>query len=113
MQNYTPPDGWGWLLRFIHDNRLMFQGTLTAFFIALLFSLWDGVSWLRSLNAGLICGFVALAVVSAFEQMGISGMDWSFVIGTAVGGAGVDRCRSLINAAVTLIANKKGVNDDK
>ena len=25
----------------------------------------------------------------------------------------VDRCRSLINAAVSLVANKKGINDGK
>jgi lambda family phage holin len=89
------------------------QGALTAFFITLLFSLWDGVAWRRSFTAGLICGLVALAVVSFFEQLGVSEMDWSFVIGAAVGGAGVDRFRSLINAAVTLFASKKGINDDK
>lgn len=51
--------------------------------------------------------------MSFFEQLGVSDMDWSFVIGAAGGGAGVDRCRSLINAAVTLFASKKGINDDK
>ncbi|MEG4678893.1 hypothetical protein B1H42_00465 [Enterobacter cloacae subsp. cloacae] len=113
MQNFTPPGGWGVVLHFIHENRLAIQGALTAFFIALLFSLWDGEDWKRSLNAGLICGFVALAVVSLFDQLGVADMDWSFVIGAAVGGAGVDRCRSLINAAVTIFASKKGINDDK
>lgn len=43
MQNYTPPGGWGPILHFLHENRLALQGALTAFFIALLFSLWDGV----------------------------------------------------------------------
>ncbi|MCK7182641.1 phage holin family protein [Enterobacter kobei] len=113
MQNYTPPGGWGPALHFLHENRLALQGALTAFFIAMLFSLWDGVAWRRSFTAGFICGFVAIAVVSFFEQLGVSDMDWSFVIGAAVGGAGVDRCRSLINAAVTLFASKKGINDDK
>ncbi|HAV1722522.1 TPA: hypothetical protein JG897_002960 [Enterobacter hormaechei subsp. steigerwaltii] len=89
------------------------QDALTAFFIALLFSLRDGVAWWRSINAGLICGFVALAAVSFLAQLGVTDMDWSFVTGAAVGGAGVDRCRSLINAAVTLFASKKGINDDK
>lgn len=89
------------------------QGALTAFFIALLFSLWDGVAWRRSITAGFICGFVALAVVSFLEQLGVSDVDWSFVIGAGVGGAGVDRCRSLLNAAVTLVATKKGINDDQ
>jgi len=89
------------------------QGALTAFFIALLFSLWDGISWRRSFNAGFICAFVALAVVSLLVQLGVSDMDWSFVTGAAVGGVGVDRCRSLINAAVTLFASKKGINDDQ
>lgn len=89
------------------------QGALTAFFIDLLFSLWDGVAWRRSLTAGFICGFVALAVVSFFEQLGVSDMDWSFFIGACVGGAGVDRCRSLINEAVTLFASKKVISDDK
>lgn len=42
MQNYTPPGGWGPVLHFLHENRLALQGALTAFFIALLFSLWDG-----------------------------------------------------------------------
>jgi len=88
MQNYTPPGGWGPVLHFLHENRLAIQGALTAFFIALLFSLWDGVAWRRSFTAGLICGLVALAVVSFFGQLGVSDMDWSFVIGAAVGGAG-------------------------
>ena len=43
MQNYTPPGGWGPVLHFLHENRMAIQGALTAFFIALLFSLWDGV----------------------------------------------------------------------
>lgn len=103
----------GQVLHFLHENRLALQGALTAFFIALLFSLWVGVAWRRSFTAGFICGFVALAVVSFFEQLCVSDMDWSFVISAAVGGAGVDRCRSLINAAVTLFASKKGINDDK
>ena len=109
MQNYTPPGGWGLVLHFLHENRLGLQGTSAAFFIAL----WDGVARHRSLTAGFICGFVALAVVSFFEQLGVSDIDWSFVIGAAAGGAGVDRCRSLINAAVTLFASKKGINDDQ
>jgi lambda family phage holin len=113
MQNFTPPGGWGPVLHFLHEYRLAIQGTLTAFFIALLFSLWDGEGWKRSLNAGFICGFVALAVVSLFDQLGVADMDWSFVIGVAVGGAGVDRCRSLINAAVSIFASKKGINDDR
>lgn len=113
MQNYTPQGGWGLILHFLHENRMAIQGALTAFFIALLFSLWDGVAWRRSITAGLICGFVALAVVSFLEQLGVTDMDWSFVTGAAVGGAGVDRCRSLINAAVTVFASKKGINDDK
>lgn len=95
------------VLHFIHENRLAIQGALTAFFIALLFSLWDGEGWKRSLNAGLICGFVALAAVSMFDQLGVTDMEWSFVIGAAVGGAGADRCRFLINAAVTIFASKK------
>lgn len=113
MQNYTPPEGWGQVLHFLHENRMAIQGALTAFFIALLFSLWDGVAWRRSFNAGFISGFVALAVVSLLEQLGVSDLDWSFVAGAAVGGAGVDRYRSLINAAVTLFATKNGINDDK
>ncbi|MEI9741050.1 phage holin family protein [Enterobacter ludwigii] len=72
MQNFIPPGGWGVVLHFIHENRLAIQGALTAFFIALLFSLWDGEGWKRSLNAGLICGFVALAVVSLFDQLGVA-----------------------------------------
>lgn len=56
---------------------------------------------------------MALAVVSLFDQPGVADMDWSFVIGAAVDGAGVDRCRSLINAAVTAFASKKGINDDQ
>lgn len=112
MQNYTPPDGWGPILHFLQENKLAIQGALTAFFIALLFSLWDGVAWRRSFTAGFICGIVAIAVVSFFEQLGVSDMDWSFVIGAAVGGAGVDRCRSLINAAVSLVAAKKGIKQD-
>ncbi|EML1174349.1 phage holin family protein, partial [Enterobacter hormaechei] len=103
----------GPVLHFLHENRMAIQDALTAFFIALLFSLRDGVAWWRSINAGLICGFVALAVVSFLAQLGVTDMDWSFVTGAAVGGAGVDRCRSLINAAVTLFASKKGINDDK
>lgn len=113
MQNYTPLEGRGPVLHFLHENRMAIQDALTAFFIALLFSLRDGVAWWRSINAGLICGFVALAVVSFLAQLGVTNMDWSFVTGAAVGGAGVDRCRSLINAAVTLFASKKGINDDK
>lgn len=91
MQNFTPRGGWVVVLHFIHENRLVIQGALTAFIIALLFSIWDGEGSKRSLNAGLICGFVALAVVCLFDQLGVADMDWSFVIGTAVGGAGVDR----------------------
>lgn len=113
MQNYTPPGGWGPVLHFLHENRLALQSALTAFFIALLFSWWDGVAWRRSFTAGFICGFAALAVVSFFEQLGVSDMDQSFVIGAAVGGTDVDRCRSLINAAVMLFASKKGINDDQ
>ncbi|EKS6735991.1 phage holin family protein [Enterobacter ludwigii] len=113
MQKFTPPGGWGVLLHVIHENRLAIQGAITAFFIVLLFSLWGGEGWKRSLNAGLICGFVALAVVSLFDQLGVADMDWPFVIGAAVGGAVVDRCRSLINAAVTLFSRKKGINDDQ
>lgn len=113
MQNYTPLEGRGPVLHFLHENRMAIQDALTAFFIALLFSLRDGVAWWRSINAGLICGFVALAAVSFLAQLGVTDMDWSFVTGAAVGGAGVDRCRSLINAAVTLFASKKGINDDK
>ncbi|MHA6679814.1 phage holin family protein [Enterobacter cloacae] len=107
MQNYTPPGGWGVVLHFIHENRLVIQGAISAFFIALLMSLWDEEYWKRSLNAGLICALVSLAVVSLFDQLDVTDMDWSFVIGTAVGGAGVDRCRSLINSTVTLSQAKK------
>ena len=49
IQNFTLPGGWGPVLHFIHENRLALQGALTAFFIALLFSLWDGVD-LAALN---------------------------------------------------------------
>ena len=42
MQNYTPPHGWGPLLHFLQQNRLAIQGAITAFCIALLFSLRDG-----------------------------------------------------------------------
>ncbi|MGK3190925.1 phage holin family protein [Enterobacter soli] len=64
MQNFTPPSGSGPVLHFLNENSLALQGALTVFFIALLFSLWDGVAWRRSFTAGFICGFVALAVVS-------------------------------------------------
>ncbi|HCL6627318.1 TPA: phage holin family protein [Citrobacter amalonaticus] len=67
---------------------------LTAFFTALLFSLWDGEGWRRSINAGLICFIVSAAVVSAMHQPGMSDQDWSFIIGTTVGGIGVDRSRA-------------------
>ncbi|HEF0022002.1 TPA: phage holin family protein [Citrobacter amalonaticus] len=113
MQNYTPPEGWGQFLHWVHENRLAIQAGFTAFFIAIAFSLWDGLSWRRAINAGFICGFVALAVSTAFEQLGVSDIDWSFVIGVAVGGVGADRCRSIINAAVSLVANKKGIGDGK
>lgn len=113
MQNYTPPDGWGPLLHFLQQNRLAIQGAITAFCIALLFSLRDGSGWRRSFNAGFICGFIALGVSSLLEQLGVSDIDWSFVVGVAVGVVGADRCRSLIDATVSLIANKKGINDDK
>lgn len=46
-------------------------------------------------------------------QLGTSDIDWSFVAGAVVGGIGVGRCLSLINAAVTLFVHKKGNNDDK
>lgn len=113
MQNYTPPGGWGPVLHFLHEHRLSIQAALTAFCIAIAFSLWDGLAWRRAINAGFICFFVALAVSAFLEQLGVSDIDWSFVVGGAVGGAGADRCRSLINAAVTLFASKKGINDDK
>lgn len=113
MPSNIPPGWWGAVLHFLHENRLPIQGAITAFWIAICFSLWDGVAWRRSINAGFICALVALAVASAFEQLGVSDLDWSFVIGVSVGAAGVDRCRSLINSAVTLFANKKGVNDGK
>jgi len=113
MQNYTPPEGWGPVLHYLQENRLSLQAALTAFFIAIAFSVWDGLAWRRAINAGFICFFVALAVSALLEQFGVSDIDWSFVVGVAVGGAGADRCRSLINAAVSLVANKKGIDDGK
>ncbi|MHB9345655.1 phage holin family protein [Enterobacter vonholyi] len=88
-------------------------GRFDCVLYSLAFLIVGRVAWRRSFTAGFICGFVALSVVSFFEQLGVSDMDWSFVIGAAVGGAGVDRCRSLINAAVTLFVSKKGINDDQ
>ncbi|ELY4609824.1 phage holin family protein [Cronobacter turicensis] len=71
MQNYTPPGGWRPVLHFLHENRMAIKSALTAFFITLLFSLWDGVAWRGSFNAGFICGFVALAVVGLFVLLGV------------------------------------------
>ncbi|MEY8709511.1 phage holin family protein [Mangrovibacter phragmitis] len=113
MQNYTPPDGWGALIQFLQHNRLAIQSSLTAFSIALLFCLRDGAGWRAAFNSGFICGFVALGVTSLLEQFGVSDIDWSFVVGVAVGGVGADRCRAIINAAVTLVTNKKGISNDK
>ena len=112
MQNFTPPDGWGATLHYLHENRLNIQAALTAFFIAVSFSIWDGLAWRRAINAGCICGLVALGVSALLEQIGVSDIDWSFIVGVAVGGTGADRCRSLINAAVSLFASKKGINDE-
>ncbi|HGH3372333.1 TPA: phage holin family protein [Kluyvera cryocrescens] len=86
----------GLVLHFFHENRMAIQGALTAFFIALLFSLWDGVAWRRLFVAGFICGFVALAVVSFLEQLGVTDMDWSFVTGAAVGGVSAPVLHTLI-----------------
>lgn len=65
MQNYTPPDGWGPVLHYLQENRLNIQAALTAFFIGIMFSLWGGMAWRRAINAGCICGFVALGVISS------------------------------------------------
>jgi len=50
----------------------------------------DGLAWRRAFNAGFICFFVALAVSALLEQFGVSDIDWSFVVGVAIGGAGAD-----------------------
>lgn len=109
MQNYTPPGGWGPVLHFLHENSLAIKGALTAFLTALLFSLWDGEGWRRSINAGLICFIVSAAVVSAMHQLGLSEQDWSFIIGATVGGIGVDRCRAFAVSIVTYIADQRGI----
>lgn len=75
---------------------------MAAYFIDLLFPLWDGMihCWIAlSIRCSGGCG--------VSEQLGVSEMGWSFVIGAAVGGAGVDGSRSLINAAVTVFAVRR------
>lgn len=110
MQNNIPPSGW-WepILFFLQQNSLAIKGAFTAFFTALLFSLWDGETWRRSINAGLICFIVSAAVVSAMHQLGLSDQDWSFIIGATVGGIGVDRCRAFAVSIVSYIADQKGI----
>ena len=55
-----------------------------------------------------------MSTACQFRQLlRVSDIDWSFVVGGAVGFSGADRCRYLINAAVTLFASKKGINDDQ
>ncbi|EPK7771264.1 phage holin family protein [Klebsiella oxytoca] len=110
MQNSVPPpDWWGAIMFFLQQNSLAIKGALTAFFTALLFSLWDGEGWRRSVNAGLICFIVSAAVVSAMHQLGMSEQDWSFIIGATVGGIGVDRCRALAVSIVAYIADQRGI----
>ncbi|MGQ4695818.1 phage holin family protein [Enterobacter asburiae] len=77
MQNYTPPGGWGPVLHFLHEHRLSIQAALTAFCIAIAFSLWDGLAWRRAINAGFICFFVALAVSAFLEQLPLAMVQWS------------------------------------
>lgn len=109
MYIFSLPSGWGAFLHFIYEHRAYIEATMTAFVIALLMSLHDGKTWIKSLQAGAICGMVAFTVVNVLSLITNSPGNYSFAAGAAAGGLGVTGCKSVIESIVWFIVSLRGV----
>ncbi|MCX8958330.1 hypothetical protein EHW65_14035 [Erwinia psidii] len=92
-----PPDFVAASITWLKHNAPVIYGALASFGMATLITLRDGKSWLNALMSGAICCLIALGVINSLEFFGLSS-DNALLVGTIIGGMGVERCLALMTA---------------
>lgn len=90
------PGFWDATLMWIRLNAPSIYGSLAAFGMALMVTLYDGKSWRNAILAGLICLLIALGVINSLEYFGWQS-DHALIVGIVIGGIGVERCLAIMN----------------
>lgn len=96
--NGNNPDLWASIVSSLSQYRLGWFTSISAFVIAVWSGLIDGKGWGRSIFGGIICVFIAIALVAVLK---ISGMhsSWLPIVGVFVGFIGAERIRDAILGA--------------
>ncbi|RXJ10442.1 phage holin, lambda family [Lelliottia nimipressuralis] len=116
MQEPNTPGFWAVSLLWVKKNAPAIYGGLTAFGIAFFLAIRDREFWKQAFTSGILCMLIAISVISALDQLGMD-KDYATLIGTFVGGLGVDRCMAIIrmfaSAKTNLTFEEKDKKSDK